>query len=146
MCTTPLNHRSRKFHCSALDILLNYHRISWIIAVWACNSTSSNLVLRICVIELDHHWFRSWLLVCLVPSHYLNLWWLFIRHTPRNRLQWKKYWNYQVSLKKLHLNLSFVMLLPFWGGDGLPIRDGMYFHVEYIPWNTLLCFVLLYFL
>ena len=52
----------------------------------------------------------------------------------------------QVSLKKLHLNLSFVMLLPFWGGDGLPIRDEMYFHVEYIPWNTLLCFVLFCFI
>ena len=52
-----------------------------------------HLVPHICIVELGHHWFRFWLVTCLAPSHHLNQWWLLISHTPRNRLQWKKYQN-----------------------------------------------------
>ena len=29
-------------------------------------------VTHICITNLDHHWFRQWLVVWMVPSHYLN--------------------------------------------------------------------------
>ena len=31
------------------------------------------------IVEAGHHWFRLWLDVCSVPSHYLNEWWIIIK-------------------------------------------------------------------
>ena len=31
-------------------------------------------VVQICISKAGHHWFRKWLVVCPVPSHYLNQW------------------------------------------------------------------------
>ena len=45
-------------------------------------------VTHICVIELGHHWFRQWLVVCLAPSHYLDQCWKIFNWTFRNKLQW----------------------------------------------------------
>ena len=42
----------------------------------------------ICVSELGHHWFRWWLVACLVPSHYLNQCWVIVIWTIRNEIQW----------------------------------------------------------
>ena len=34
--------------------------------------THSGWVTRICISELDQHWFRQWHVTCLAPSHYLT--------------------------------------------------------------------------
>ena len=39
------------------------------------------------VIKPDEHWFRLWLVTCLVPSHYLNQCWLIVKWMLRT-LQW----------------------------------------------------------
>ena len=41
-----------------------------------------------CVSELENHLFRSCLLACLAPSHYLNHCWFVVNSTPRNQIQW----------------------------------------------------------
>ena len=46
------------------------------------------LLPHICVSELGHHWFRQWLVVCSVPSHYLNQNWLIVNWTLGNKFQW----------------------------------------------------------
>ena len=38
----------------------------------------------VCFAELCHDWFRWWLVACLLPSNYLNQWWLLINFTPWN--------------------------------------------------------------
>ena len=35
--------------------------------------------------KLGHHWFRSWLVTCSAPSHYLNQ--CLISYTPRNEVR-----------------------------------------------------------
>ena len=46
------------------------------------------LVTHTCVSELGHHWFRWWLVACLVPSHYLNQCWFIVNWTSGNKFQW----------------------------------------------------------
>ena len=46
-------------------------------------------VMHICVSELGHHWFRLWLVACLVPSHHFNQCWCFVNSMLTNKLQWK---------------------------------------------------------
>ena len=69
------------------------------------------LVPHICVAELGRHWFWWWLVACLATSHYLNKWWLFIYHNPRDRLN-------RLSVTKLPLRSLSAILMPCcWGGD-----------------------------
>ena len=44
-------------------------------------------VTHICVSKLDHHCFRSRLVACTAPSHYLNQCWIIVNWTLRNKLQ-----------------------------------------------------------
>ena len=44
-------------------------------------------VSQICVDELCQHWFRWWLVTCLVPSHNLNQCWFIVNWTYRNKFQ-----------------------------------------------------------
>ena len=37
---------------------------------------------------LNHHWFEYWLVIWLVPSHYLNQCRNIVKRTPRNKRQW----------------------------------------------------------
>ena len=55
---------------------------------WNVLTHLSQLLPHICVSELDHHWFRQWLVVCSVPSHYLNQNWLIVNWTLGNKFQW----------------------------------------------------------
>ena len=43
---------------------------------------------QIYVSKLCQHWFWWWLVTCLVPSHYLNQWWIFVNWIIRNIFQW----------------------------------------------------------
>ena len=45
-------------------------------------------MLHIYVNKLGQHYFRKWLVTCLVPSHYLNQCWLIVNWTFRNNFQW----------------------------------------------------------
>ena len=38
--------------------------------------------------EINHHWFRQWLVAWLAPSHFLNQCWNIVNWTIRNKLQW----------------------------------------------------------
>ena len=44
-------------------------------------------VTLICITSLGHHWFRWWLVACLVPSHYLNQCCIIVNWTHSNKLQ-----------------------------------------------------------
>ena len=48
------------------------------------NLTHWGRVTHVCVVELDHHWFRWWFVVCSVPGHHLNQCWVIINWTLRN--------------------------------------------------------------
>ena len=48
------------------------------------------LVPHICVIELDQHWSRWWLVAFSAPSHYLNQYWTIVNWTLRSKLQWNQ--------------------------------------------------------
>ena len=38
--------------------------------------------------QINHHWFRQWLVAWPAPSHYLNQCWNIVNLTPRDKLQW----------------------------------------------------------
>ena len=48
--------------------------------------THWGLVIHTCVIELNHHWSRKWLVICSAPSHYFNQGWCIVSWTPRKKL------------------------------------------------------------
>ena len=58
-------------------------------------------------IELREHWFGKWLIVCSVPSHYLNQCWLNVNQTLKNKLRWKLEPNIKVSLDNAVGNIVF---------------------------------------
>ena len=76
---------------------------------------ASFVLKHICVRESGEHWFRSWLVAYLAPSHYLNQCWVIINWTPRNKLQWifslVKIQN--LSFTKMHPKLLSAKWLPF---------------------------------
>ena len=53
--------------------------------------------------ELNHHWFRWWLVACSAPSHHLNQCWIIINWAHRNKLQWNLNQNTQLFI---HENAS----------------------------------------
>ena len=55
---------------------------------WHALLTYLPLVLHICDSELGQHWFGQCLDACSAPSHYLNLCWLIVNWTLRNKLLW----------------------------------------------------------
>ena len=58
------------------------------------------LVLHICIGELGQHWFRWWLVVYWVPSHYLNQCYDIVNWTIRNKLQWKLNQNSSIFIQE----------------------------------------------
>ena len=52
--------------------------------------------------ELSQRWFRQWLAVRSMQSHYYNQWWCIINLTLRNKLQWDSIYENKI-LKKMHL-------------------------------------------
>ena len=44
--------------------------------------------MHICVTNLDHHWFRWWLVTCSAPNHYLNQYWSIVNWTLDNIVHW----------------------------------------------------------
>ena len=58
-------------------------------------------VTHICVVELDHHWLRQWLVACSAPSHYLNTCWNIVNWTCRNKLQWNFYQNSNIFIQEI---------------------------------------------
>ena len=56
------------------------------IIVWPL--THLPLVPHICFSESGQHWFRWWLVVYSVPSHYLNQCWVIVNCTIGNKIQW----------------------------------------------------------
>ena len=59
---------------SRVSMVLWIIMIHWVVAkVWGLKiRTHWGPVMHICLTNLYHHWFRQWLVVCLVPSQYLN--------------------------------------------------------------------------
>ena len=53
-----------------------------------CKLTHWGRVTHICVVELGHHWFRQWLVVCSAPKNYPNQCWIIVNWTLENKLQW----------------------------------------------------------
>ena len=58
------------------------------------------------ITSLGHHWFRSWLGGCSVPSHYLNQSCSVVNWTLGNKLQSNCSRNLNFSLKEMHLEMS----------------------------------------
>ena len=59
------------------------------------------------------HWFRSWLVAWMTPSHYLNQCWSIVNWTLRNKRQWNFNRNSYVSFKKMHLKMLPAKWWPF---------------------------------
>ena len=51
------------------------------------------------------HWFRLWLVACLVPSHDLNQYWLFIFLAFGNKLQWSLNRNANHFVHEMYLKM-----------------------------------------
>ena len=68
-------------------VMLNIH--AWVKSYFSHGSlTHWDRVTHICVRNLNHHWFRQWLVAWPAPSHYLDQWWNIVNWTLRNKLQW----------------------------------------------------------
>ena len=79
----------------------------WSISLWPCDV----------IWHFSHHWFRSWLVSCLIPSHYLNKCWLIVDWTLRNKLQWNMNQNTNIFLqgnafKNVTCKLAAIMSRP----------------------------------
>ena len=86
-------------------------------------STHRSRLTHICFGKLSHHWFRWWLVVCLVPSHYLNQFRLILNCTLVNKRGevWMKI--QQISFKIIYLKMPPAKCRPFCLGQPL---DGHY--------------------
>ena len=63
---------------------------------------------HICITNLGHHhWFRSWLVTCSVPSHYLKQCLNIVNSNLRNKLQWNFQWNSCIFIKGNVLQNAF---------------------------------------
>ena len=45
-------------------------------------------VMHVCFGNINHHWFRKWLVACSAQCHYLNQWLNIVNWTLRNTFQW----------------------------------------------------------
>ena len=61
---------------------------------------------HICGAKICHHWFRKWLAIWPVTSHFLNHCWLIINWTLTDIFQWNFHQIRTFWLKKMHLFLS----------------------------------------
>ena len=73
-----------------------------------------NLWIKFGAVYLYHHWFGKWLIVCSVPSHYLNQWWHIVKWTLRTNSSviWIKLY---FSFNGLHLKLLANLQPSCWG-------------------------------
>ena len=61
--------------------------------------------------KLDPNWFQKWLIMYLVPCHFLNQHWHIDNWSLRNKLQWNLDQNTKLSFKKIHLKMCAKCLL-----------------------------------
>ena len=50
--------------------------------------------------EINHHWFRKWLVAWPAPSHYLNQCWDIVKWALGNKLQWNLNWNSYIFIQE----------------------------------------------
>ena len=95
-----VNHIPREFNKNMFEITIDNTKM-----VLNFPANSSPRVLHKYVAEPSHHRFRLGLVTCSVPSHYLNQWWLLIKHTPRNRPNYQSMFIDEIALKVIVCNL-----------------------------------------
>ena len=83
---------------------------------------------HICVVELDHHWFRQWLVTCSAPSHYLNQCWNIVNWTFSNKLQWNFNQNSTIFIqdivfKNVVCKMASILSRPQWVKRAALIRQ-----------------------
>ena len=87
--------------------------------------------------ELGHHWFRSWLVARLVPSHYLNQWWPHQSNPKQHFLMKKNIEMNRFSLTNLYSKLSSAILPPVCPGAMSKILD-----TKLLPWLYMIQYIL----
>ena len=75
-----------------LDLTISWSFVRSLILISNRNPTAMDLILwgqvrqvQVCVTELGHHWFRLWLVACLVPCLHLDWWWLIVSWARRKK-------------------------------------------------------------
>ena len=80
-------------------------------------------VMHICIIKLNHHWFRYWLIAWPAPSHYLNQSWNIVNWDPGE----------QISLKFSSKYNNFHSTKCIWKG----LENGGHFVLASMCWRFL---------
>ena len=50
--------------------------------------------------QINHYWFRWWLVTWAAPSHYLNQCWNIVNWNRRYKLQWNLKWNSYIFIQE----------------------------------------------
>ena len=80
-------------------------------------------MLHLCISKLYYHWFRSWLVSCLVPIHYLNQSWDFSVRPSGTYFSWILFKIERFSFRKMHLKIFLMKWWPFF--SVLSVLSGM---------------------
>ena len=86
----------------------------WCQHIWYINP--SPIVRNLCLSESDQHWFRKWLVAYSAPSHYPNQSWVIVNWALTNKIQSNLNQIAILSLKKMHMRISFPIWRPFCPG------------------------------
>ena len=67
--------------------------------------------------QINHHWFRQWLVAWPAPSHYLNHCWNIVNWTLGNKLQWNFNRNLNIFIQEMRLKnvvckMASILLCP----------------------------------
>ena len=106
-CPTRCRQSRMRFLLSPLLLLLRLLYMLWS-DIPFFPLTHNFLEPHICVGRLPQHWFRSWLVACSAPSHYLHRCWLVVNCTPVDKFQWHWNGNYIICIKIVRLKMASV--------------------------------------
>ena len=65
-------------HSNEIHLKIMLFAKCWPFCPWLNVLAHRDLVTHICVSKQSHHWFRHWLVVCSVSSHYLHQRWIIV--------------------------------------------------------------------
>ena len=70
------------------------------------------------LIEICHDWLKLWLITCMLPSHYLDKYWLttYWQLKPQTRLLWNLLQIMKFSIKSMTLKISSAKWQPYVSG------------------------------
>ena len=98
--------------CASQDLSM----LQYMITIFLPNAFTTGFnwgrVMHICINKLGHHWFREWVVVPLVPGHFLDQCGNIVNWSLRNKLKWNSYFSLKNAFENVIWKMAAILSQP----------------------------------